>query len=263
MEQQRFVRRNTALIDAQRRNERKRKRRTVFYVFLFLAISMVFLAVCAAAFLKVETISINGSEKYSYEQIREVVAIVEGENIYAFNSTEIENSILKAFPYINSVEVRRDLPTTVEINIVEEIPYFSAELAGDTYVMSADLKVLEKREVVDGGISDLTVLSLNNVRQCVVGNKLAFVNERTLNDVNLLYECFVENYIDDKITSVDVRSRFDMYVNYEDRFEIYIGDIEDIDIKIRFLVAIIEELEENATGTIDVSNPHEASVALS
>lgn len=262
MEQQRFVRKNTAMFDAQRRQEKKRSRRTVFYVFLFLFVSLIFLAVCAAVFLKIQTVNVNGNSRYSYEQIRELVNITEGENIYMFDAEENEKAILRSLPYVGSVEIKRDLPTTVEINIIEEVPYFTAELAGDTYLLSSDLKVLEKISDTSG-ITNLTVLKLNNVRRCIVGEHIEFVDSRTLDAIVDLYKCFEANYIEDKIISVDVRSRFDIYINYEGRFSIYVGDMEDISIKIRFLVGIIDELYENSTGTIDISDPREAAVALS
>lgn len=263
MEQQRFVRKNTAMFDAQRRQEKKRSRRTVFYVFLFIFVSLIFLAVCAAVFLKIETVNINGNSRYSYEEIRELVNITEGENIYSFDAEENEKAIMRSLPYVGSVEIKRDLPTTVDINIIEETPYFAAELAGDTYLLSSDLKVLDRISDDSSDTSKLTALKLNNVRRCIVGEYIEFVDSRTLDAILDLYKCFEANYIEDKIINVDIRSRFDIYINYEGRFSVYVGDMENIGIKIRFLVGILDELYDNSTGTIDISDPREAAVALS
>ena len=263
MEQQRFVRKNTAIYDAARRQERKRTRRTVFYVFLFLFVSLVFLAVCAAVFLNVNTVNVNGNEKYSYEQIIEQVPIAIGENIYSFDSEEIEANLLQNFPYIGSVEVKRDLPTTVEVNITEEKPYYAAQLAGDTYILSSDLKVLECIPDTKAETLGMVTISLNNVRRCIVGSPVEFVSERNTAALVALYESFKNNYIEDKIRSIDFSSRFDIRINYDNRFEVYIGDTDNMDLKMRFLVAILDELEPNSKGIIDVSNPQEASVELS
>lgn len=263
MEQQRFVRKNTAIFEAQRRQDKKRARRTAFYVLLFLIVTAIFLAVYITVFLKVETININGIEKYTYEEIIEYVPINIGDNIFSFDAAEIEENIKQIFPYVGSVEIKRDLPTAIEINIVEEKPYFAAELAGDTYLMSSSLKVLEKLPDTEAESTGLTTLTLNSVRSCIVGSMLEFVDERTYDALITLYASFEENYIETKIVGVDVRSRFDIYIDYDDRFEVYLGDTDNIDIKIRFLVGIIDELDEGSTGKIDVSNHREASVALS
>lgn len=263
MEQQRFVRKNTALFDAQRRQEKKRTRRTVFYVFLFLLISAIFLTVCVAVFLKVEAVNINGIEKYAYEEIAAQVPIEIGSNIYSFKSDEIEQNILNSLPYIYSVEIKRDLPTTVEVNIVEEKPYYYSQIAGDTYLISKELKVLERIVGKKTDITGLTQLKLNNVRRCIVGSTIEFVDKRTYDALIELYTAFENSYIDEKVVGVDVRSRFDIYIDYDNRFEVYLGDIDNIDIKIRFLVGIIDELGDGTKGKIDVSNHREASVALS
>ena len=260
-----FTRKNMAIYEAQRRQEKKRSRRTAFYVFLFIAITLVFLAVCVSVFLNVEEITVEGLEHYTYEEIIEYVPINVGDNMFSFKSKDIESDIVLALPYVGSVEIKRDLPTTVVINVVEEKPYFAAELAGDVYLLSSNLKVLDKltAEDEDAYAQALTELHLNNVRRCIVGSRIEFVDKRTLDALTDLYACFEENYIESNIVSVDVRSRFDLYINYEDRFEVYLGDIENIDIKIRFLIGIIDELGDDAKGKIDVSNHREAAVALS
>ncbi len=264
-QKQKFTRKNMAIYEAQRRQEKKRSRRTAFYVFLFIAITLVFLAVCVSVFLNVEEVTVEGLEKYSYEEIIEYVPINIGDNMFSFKSKDIEADIVRALPYVGSVEIKRDLPTTVVINVIEEKPYFAAELAGDVYLMSSNLKVLEKITDVENNqeIKDLTTLHLNSVRRCIVGSRIEFVDKRTLDALTDLYTCFADNYIESKIVSVDVRSRFDLYINYEGRFEVYLGDIENIDIKIRFLIGIIDELGDDAKGKIDVSNHREAAVALS
>ena len=263
MERQRFVRKNTAIFDAQRRNEKKRTRRIVCYVALFLSISLIFLGVCIAVFLNVETVNVNGTEKYVPEQILEYVPIELGDNIYSFDSDEIEASLKQNLPYIGNVEIERDLPTSVNINIVEVKPFYAAMLAGETYLLSSDLKVLEKQKDVTPEQLGLTSLSLNNVRRCIVGQNLEFIDERTEVALDELYDSFVNHYIEDNIKSVDVRSRFDIYINYDGRFEIYLGNTENIEIKISFLVKIIDELKPTDRGTINLSNYREAAVALS
>lgn len=265
MEQQKFVRKNTAIMDNARRQDKKRTRRTVFYVLLFIIVSLVFLGVCVAVFLNVETININGNSKYTYEEIIEHIPIEMGENIYSFDTDEIENSIKQALPYVGSVEIKRDLPDTVEITIVEETAYYSAYLAGDTYLLSPNLKVLECVE--DNSVDDEYVpITINNVRRCFVGNYVEFVSERNLAALTSLYSGFEAVGIEDRIKRVDFSSRFDITINYDNTFEVYIGDTDNINIKMQFLVGIIEDLKEtkpNSKGRIDVSNPQEASVSLS
>ena len=263
MEQQRFVRKNKAMYDAARRQDRKRTRRTVFYVCLLLAVTIVFTFVCAMVFLKVKNINISGNKVYSTEQIMEYVPIENNQNIYSFNADEIESNILTAFPYIKYINITRDLPTTVNIRIIEEKPYYAANIAGDAYIISADLKVLECRPNTSIKNLGLAEIKLSNVRRCIVGSQIEFVSTRDLQALTALYDNFKANYIQSKIKSVDFSSRFDITFNYDNRFKVYIGDTDDLQIKMLFLVSIIDELDPTATGTINISNPREASYAPS
>ncbi|MBO4521589.1 MAG: hypothetical protein J5703_00180, partial [Methanomicrobium sp.] len=61
------------------------------------------------------------------------------------------------------------------------------------------------------------------------------------------------------ITTLDIRSRFDIYIDYEDRFKVYLGDMENAGIKLSFLVGIIDRLYSNSKGTIDISDYTEAT----
>ena len=62
--------------------------------------------------------------------------------------------------------------------------------------------------------------------------------------------------------SIDFTSRFDIAVDYDGRFTVYFGSADDLDIKVRFLVAILNRLGSNEKGTIDLSNAREAAVRL-
>jgi cell division septal protein FtsQ len=263
MGQQRFVRKNMAIYDAQRRQEKKRSRRNAFYICLFTFVSLVFIAICVAVFLNVKAVDINGNERYSDKEISKLVPIEIGDNMLSFDADSIEEAILQKYPYIKEVNVKRDFPTTVVVEIVESKAYYTAAIAGDTYLLSPELKVLEKKDGKDADGGDCIKLSLNNVRRCIVGEELQFVDDRTYDAVVDLQEIFKTHYIDGKITSIDIRSRFDIYINYDNRFKVYLGDMENAEVKIRFLVRILEKQEDGATGTIDISNPQEAAVAYS
>ena len=261
MEQQKFVRKNMAIYDAQRRQEKKRHRRNAFYICLFAFVSLVFLAICIAVFLNVKSVDITGNERYSDKELSKLVPIEIGDNMFSFNAGDIEEAILQKYPYIKEVNVKRDFPTNVVVEIVESKPYYAAAVASDTYLLSPELKILEKVNGKDVDTGECITLSLNNVRRCIVGEELQFVDDRTYDAVVDLQKIFKTHNIDGMIESIDIRSRFDIYFNYDNRFKVYLGDMENAEVKIRFLVRILEEQDEGATGTIDISNPQEAAVA--
>ena len=262
MKKQYFVRKNVALIEAQQRQEKKRARRTALYIAIFVAVALIFIGVCFAVFLRIKTVNVTGSEHCPAESILELFPAAVGDNIYSFTASEAEDAIVRALPYIASVKVTRKLPTVVNIEIKEEQAVFATPLAGDVYLIAADLKVLERVSADSEKCEGLITLSLNSIRRCVVGEILEFVDKRTFDAVSGLYADLSDNYIEKKITSLDVRSRFDISFRYEDRFDVYFGDMDNSDIKVRFLVEIIDQLYPDSRGRIDVSDATEASVKL-
>jgi len=66
----------------------------------------------------------------------------------------------------------------------------------------------------------------------------------------------------DKVQSIDMTSRFDIKLDYEGRFEVYLASSDNMDIKIRFLAGIIEKLKPDDSGYINLSNHREAAVRL-
>ena len=261
MEQQRFIRKDPNVFDTRRRRRQRHARRTLLFVLIFVAVSLIFVGVCFAVFLRVESIEVYGNARYSYDEIVSRIPVEMGQNIVFFDAASAEESIKRSLPYVGEITIKRDLPSTVVVEIEEEVPYFTAALAGENYILSSDLKVLEKSGTADP-YPGMTALKLGNVKRCIVGEKIEFVDPRVADSVAELYGYFSENNIEKHVTSLDIRSRFDIYFNYSDRFEVYLGDMQNADIKVRFLGGIIAELYPDSKGTIDVSDHTEASVLL-
>jgi cell division septal protein FtsQ len=64
------------------------------------------------------------------------------------------------------------------------------------------------------------------------------------------------------VREINMVSRFDITINYADRFTVYLADIDNMDIKIRFLVKILEKLKPTDRGYINLADHREAAVRL-
>ncbi|MBO4453381.1 MAG: FtsQ-type POTRA domain-containing protein, partial [Clostridia bacterium] len=135
-------------------------------VLLFVAVSLIFVGVCFAVFLRVDTITVTGNTKYTEEEIVGLVPVEMGDNIFFFDADKTAEKIECTLPFVGEVTIKRDLPSTVAVEIIEEQPCFATGIAGDTYILSSDLKVLERRKRTSPEKTGLTVLQLNSVRRC-------------------------------------------------------------------------------------------------
>ena len=70
----------------------------------------------------IKHIKINGSLMLSPTLIREYTNIDEGLNLFALNIKQIRNDFLRRVPSVKSMDINRELPDTLEINIIERIP---------------------------------------------------------------------------------------------------------------------------------------------
>ena len=67
-----------------------------------------------------------------------------------------------------------------------------------------------------------------------------------------------KNDILNKIKEIDLEKIFEIEMKYTDRFTVYLGTVEDIEKKLRFLDVCISELGPGETGIVDISDPQTA-----
>ena len=70
----------------------------------------------------IKHININGSLMLSPVLVREYTQIDEGLNLFDLNIKQIRNDFLRRVPSVKSMDISRELPDTLEINIIERIP---------------------------------------------------------------------------------------------------------------------------------------------
>ena len=150
---------------AQRRPVRKRNVPQVVYtpaqtisfrrmLLRILVVAAVALALCLSLsiFFKVRTVTVAGAEKYTPWSVMEASGIQEGENLISLNTISAAARVLKALPYVESVQVGIKLPDTVNIEIKEyEVAYAIRDQGGFWWRITSDGKVLEQVNGVPGG----------------------------------------------------------------------------------------------------------------
>lgn len=260
---QRFtrVRSNVSMEELRSRQDQKRHRRVVFYVLLLLGATVVFLSVCFFLFFRVSEIQLVGNEIYSEEQILAELPFSVGDNLFSFRAETVEGDLRKALPFIGEVKIERSLPSTVVVEVSERHMELSLTVGDEAYLLSRDLQVLGR--IGGGDITDgVSRLQTGAVERCIVGEKVSFQDQRTASDLEELCRCLTECGLFDRVDAIDMSSRFDITVEYDGRFSVYLADIENMDIKIRFLGRILERLSPTDRGKIELTGYRRAAVRL-
>ncbi len=108
---------------ARNRSSRKRRRNRgrlgpLFKLLCLLAL-IVALTAGVTVFFRVEQVVVSGNSRYTQEEIIEVAGIEKGQNLYGWNKFAIAQQLRQTLPYIGEVSIRRALPSTVVITVVE------------------------------------------------------------------------------------------------------------------------------------------------
>ena len=217
-------------------------------------------------FFKTEKIEVAGANKYTVAQIQEASKIMDGSNLLTLNKAQIAGRILTQLPYISEVRIGIRLPDTVIIDVKETTVAYAAQNGDDAWcLVSCEGKVLEK---IDGSAFK------NNARILGVRldnpeiGKTAVALEKTQTDAETpitIYERerlsaalqiaqeMEKNGVLGALVSIDVTDMGNIEVWYGQRFQIFLGNSNDISMKVFHEVDVINRLNPYESGVLDAS----------
>ncbi len=131
----------------QKKKRRKKKAKVLFFT-LLLAFFLLSLAILSmTVFFNAETIEVEGNTRYSADEILEIGGLKIGQNLFRLDKFEVIDQ-MKTLPYIKEVTIRRKLPNTLKIDIVENQPVVWVECMGQAALMNEEYRVLEFAELI-------------------------------------------------------------------------------------------------------------------
>lgn len=222
---------------------------------------LIFLFIIVAAFLfgknifSLKTIVVNGSEHYTYTQILSASELSQGQLIFFVSEKNLNEVLGDRFAYVRSVKVEKQYPSTVVITIEEEVPEFYFEMQGEYYLLSRDLKVLERFWDSDKLIEstpDAQYIEIPEVSRAVVCESLEFALESKSRHTDEALVLLAESRLYEGVTSIDFSNRFDMTLVFENRLEIHLGSFEDYEYKLDLALGMIHAYSEEATGKLEI-----------
>ena len=153
----------------QKTPEQMRRRANRRHRFFHMIGRLFFLGVLVAAavlaltiFFKVETVKVEGATRYTAEEIIAGMNVKQGDNLYLWNKVKESDMLLEKFPYLQTVQMRRRLPDTVEITVTECSAVVAVPYSGGYLYVSAQGKALEQ-SANDGGLPVVVGATLNDV----------------------------------------------------------------------------------------------------
>ena len=246
-----------------RRNRYNRKRRQGRFSFLYKI--LVFTAICGAIavalalFFKVETVTVTGNSRYTPQQIAEAGGIQVGDNMFFLNKYKASEQITAALPYVETVRISRQLPDTLVVTVTECTAPAAVQQEGKLWLLSGDGKIVDcKATSASAKYAMVKGLSLLEPQ---VGTAIQVPEEEQpaaqllLTLLGLLRD---KSMLSD-VQTIDLSDNASVVMRYLDRFDVTFRWDADFDYKLDYLLAVVERLEINEKGAIDMTQEGKAS----
>ncbi len=185
---------------------------------------------------------------YNESEILDIGGIKYGNNI--FLTSFMAEGKLEENPYFKSVNVKASFPNKVVVEVEERrvrgyVSYMGSYLYIDEYGLVMDSKTNFKE--------NLPVFTGLDFDKFKVGEILEIEDEKALETVVLLTQSFTRHEALDKVDSVDVKDVRNVIVT-AGGVTVKLGDMDDIDRKIKTMREILKEIGEDERGTLDISD---------
>ena len=252
-------------------------RKYLFHYILLAAFCLAILFVmCYTVFFKLDKIQVNGCSVYSQAQIIDEIGAQKGESLFKVNISNAEKLLVGKLPYVRSVKISRQFPTTLKVDVQEEKVMGAVYTSEGFAILSTTGKVLETKVLAlrEGiprivGLVGLTYETGGYLR------KSDTKDGELLDQIKVLQEVqkqLAANQLTD-ITYYDVGDILNIEVMLEDKLLLKLGSASEMDYKLEFISKVLagkksgeEEFEQvPEEGTLDFSSPpalHTMSISI-
>ena len=141
-----------ALVERQKKKKRRRMISRIGIAVLVL-LAIVF---APTIFFQVSKINVTGDTRYTSEQLIKSTGVKQGDNMFFLDTEQIAADLKDEYPYLDTVKLRRKLPSTLQIEVNDRTAVLSIEQNGKYLILDMSGKVLEKTKSAAKGTAKVT-----------------------------------------------------------------------------------------------------------
>ena len=234
---------------------RRGRRFGVLYKLLTLVV------VCAAAvlaltlFFKVESVEVTGNSRYSAQEIQDACGVSLGDNLYLLSKPEMVQRLHQRLPYIDEVRITRSLPNTLCVQVTEFTTVYAVEQEGTVWLLTSGGKIVET--AAERG--DMPLIDGCELLAPSLGGDVSFALELQNRRESLfaLLTALESAELTGAVRAIHLGDPTVLSMDYTERFTVEMPYGADYPRLLRYLTLVIEELETNLTGVIDLTRDGE------
>ncbi len=247
-----------ALENAKTNFDKRKIRDTTARIAIVCAMISVFLASFLAFGFRLKNVDVSGMTVYSPDEIAEWINENAPQNVLFASTSDITDKLCAAFPELRNISVKKTLPNTVSVTAQDDVPTYYITLDKEHYLLSDELKVMA-RTSDESRTSGLLFINTEDIKKAVTGEKIQFYYDYQYGYIKELLDDISAHDMASGVISVDADNKFDISVNYDDRFTIKIGAGENVKTKLTLAQAYIESLPDGEKGIIDSTSTEKGS----
>lgn len=241
-------------------NTRRRRRHgnyIIYYILLGLILTIVCVVLSLTVFFNVQTISPSGSTVYTKEEILAAVDAKTGDNLLRLNTEKIEERALTILTKAESVQVKRHFPDQLDIVVTDGDPVLQVSEGGAFYQFTEKGRLIG---ITASAVVDAQVVIGPDVSGLTEGQYMSDLTKEQQQTLSIWRTIKNElwDYSINDISAMNLSDELRLRIYYQNRIEIDIGPLTDMDAKMATLKAILYEsgtVGVDETGKIDLTNP--------
>lgn len=242
-----------------RSNRRRRRGRFSGLLKLFaVLIAGAAIVYALALFFRMDHIAVTGNARYTEAEVLEASGLETGGNLYFLNKFDVKETIFAALPYVEEVRIYRKLPDTLLIELRECTAVAGVESTHGIWLISDQGKLLELTDTLPPGcplIRGCEPVDPAPIQTVNFGEEAAYRGSVVL---TLLREA-EDREMRDKLGAIEMGDDAALSFGYMDRFTVRLPWTADVGYKLVSLSTVVDYLENNETGVIDLMTEGKAS----
>ncbi len=212
-------------------------------------------------FFVVRSITVEGNERYTTEQILASAGINVGDRLYSFSSRIAEDDIKMYCPNVKDIKVKRTPPGKIILKVEEEAAYYYSDFYGETRALTKDLRVLGT--ITEDEAASLIRLKLPAVGRAVAGELVVFKD----GECKYVYEVALvaaESALVNRLGSVDVVNPNDVKLTCDGKYILKLEKYTDAEAKLKIASKVLEDdlFKNDNKATIDLSELSSTGVVI-
>lgn len=236
----------------------RKKNKKKFYGFILLLTLLILCGIAALGYFvfEIEQIQVEGSDRFSDEEIIALSGVQTGQNLFLVSKKQIKENIERQ-PYLQFTDLSYELPSTLILHVTEKKAYGAVPFDGQYAFIDEKGIVLQ----LSAEANNVPVVEGFGPTAATLGAQIQGPSVYQLYVFEQIMPRILEQSFAETIESIDVSQPAAVHLKTDTGMTIRIGNVDDLDTKISWLATLMPRLAEEGklTGTLDVTGKSGAS----